>query len=147
MFRQKEKNNRKRKIELIKNTKNILNKKNRFAKINIDGNKREDEFLFILCSNTIHTGKGMKAAPYAKLDDGLLDIILVRSNIPKLSLISLLLKIFKGNHIKSKYVQYMQVKNIELIPAIDEAINIDGDVKHTTPVKISVLAKKLPIYY
>ena len=41
----------------------------------------------------------------------------------------------------------MQVKNIELIPAIDEAINIDGDVKHTTPVKISVLAKKLPIYY
>ena len=124
----------------------ILNKKNRFAKINIDGNKREDEFLFILCSNTIHTGKGMKAAPYAKLDDGLLDIILVRSDIPKLSLISLLLKIFKGNHIKSQYVEYQQVKKVELYPSKDEILNIDGENKWSTPVKISILPQKLSIY-
>jgi len=124
----------------------ILNKKNRFAKINIDGNKREDEFLFILCCNTIHTGKGMKAAPYAKLDDGLLDIILVRSDIPKLSLISLLLKIFKGNHIKSKYVEYQQVKKVGLYPSKDEILNVDGENKWSTPVKISILPQKLSIY-
>ena len=33
--------------------------------------------IFILNLNTIHTGKGMKAAPNALLDDGLLDIILL----------------------------------------------------------------------
>ena len=89
----------------------------------------------------------MQAAPKAKLDDGLIDIVLVNKDANRFQLIQLLSKLYNGSHIKSKYVQYMQVKNIELIPAIDEAINIDGDAKHTTPVKISVLEKKLPIYY
>ena len=30
---------------------------------------------------------------------------------------------------------------------INEAVNIDGDVKNNTPVKISILNKKLPIFY
>ena len=59
----------------------------------------------------------------------------------------LLPKLFNGTHINSQYVQYEQVKKIELIPVIDEAVNIDGDVKYNTPVKISVLQKKLPIFY
>jgi len=124
----------------------IFNKKNRLAEIVIDGNIRKDDFLFILCSNTIHTGKGMKAAPHAKLDDGLLDINIVKYNIPTLSLISLLLKIFKGNHIKSKYVEYKQIKKLELYPSKDEILNIDGENKWNTPVKISVMPKKLTIY-
>ena len=124
----------------------ILNKKSRFAKIKINNKPREDDFLFILCMNTIHTGKGMKAAPHAKLDDGLLDLIIVRYDIPTLSLISLLLKIFKGNHIKSKYVEYKQVEKVELQPANSDILNIDGENKWNTPVKISIIPKKLCIY-
>ena len=124
----------------------ILNKKSRFAKIKINNKPREDDFLFILCMNTIHTGKGMKAAPHAKLDDGLLDLIIVRYDIPTLSLISLLLKIFKGNHIKSKYVEYKQVEKVELQPENSDILNIDGENKWDTPVKISVIPKKLCIY-
>ena len=59
----------------------------------------------------------------------------------------LLPKLFNGTHINSKYVKYQQVKNIELIPKRNEAVNIDGDVKNNTPVKITLLNKKLPIYY
>ena len=125
----------------------ILKLKKRDCTIIINDTKYHDKYLFILIQNTIHTGKGMKAAPKAKLDDGLIDIVLVNKEVNRFQLIQLLSKLFNGSHIKSKYVQYMQVKNIELIPAIDEAINIDGDVKHTTPVKIAVLEKKLPIYY
>ena len=124
----------------------ILNKKSRFAKIKINNKAREDDFLFILCMNTIHTGKGMKAAPHAKLDDGLLDLIIVKYDIPTLSLISLLLKIFKGNHIKSKYVEYKQVEKVELQPANSDILNIDGENKWHTPVKISVIPKQLCIY-
>ena len=38
-----------------------------------------NDYLFILICNTIHTGKGMKAAPKAKFNDGLLSIISVNS--------------------------------------------------------------------
>ena len=124
----------------------IFNKKHRYGTIEIDGHKREDDFLFLLCSNTIHTGKGMKAAPHAKLDDGLLDVTIVKSNIPTISLISLLLKIFSGKHIDSKHVEYKQVKTVKLYPSKNEILNIDGENKWSTPVEISVIPKKLSIY-
>ena len=89
----------------------------------------------------------MQAAPKAKLDDGLLDIILVDHTIYRIQLMLLLPKLFNGTHINSQYVQYKQIKNIELRPKINEAVNIDGDVKNNTPVKISILNKKLPIFY
>ena len=42
------------------------------------GDKRiSDDFTFIIACNTIHTGKCMKMAPSAELDDGLMDIIVV----------------------------------------------------------------------
>ena len=62
-------------------------------------------------------------------------------------MLQLLSRLSNGSHITSNYVQYFQVANVELIPNIDEGVNIDGDVKHTTPVKISVLHKKLPIFF
>ena len=125
----------------------ILQFKKRLAKLIINNQEYENQYLFLLIQNTVHTGKGMQAAPKAKLDDGFLDIILVDHTINRIQLMLLLPKLFTGTHIHSKYVQYKQVKNIELIPKINEAVNIDGDVKNNTPVKISILEKKLPIYY
>ena len=58
-----------------------FNKINRRAKVQIDEHEITDNFLFILNLNTIHTGKGMKAAPNALLDDGLIDIIILKANI------------------------------------------------------------------
>ena len=124
----------------------ILKLQSRHCTINIDGKKYQDNYLFILIHNTIHTGKGMKAAPNAKLDDGFLDIVLINSDVSRLQLIQLLSKLYDGSHIDSEYVKYFPAQNIELIPKEDEAVNIDGDVKYKTPVKISVLEKKLPIY-
>ena len=125
----------------------ILKLKKRLATIITDNQKFENQYLFLLIQNTIHTGKGMQAAPKAKLDDGLLDIILVDHTINRIQLMLLLPKLFNGTHINSQYVQYKQIKNIELRPKINEAVNIDGDVKNNTPVKISILNKKLPIFY
>ena len=59
----------------------IFNKKIRSARITIDKNINKKKYLFIMCLNTIHTGKGMKAAPNAKLDDGLFDVIIINAKI------------------------------------------------------------------
>ena len=106
-----------------------------------------EDFVFIIACNTIHTGKGMKAAPKAKLDDGLIDVVMVNKDANRLQLLKLLSRLSDGSHIQSEYVHYKQAKNIQLIPGINEGVNIDGDVKYNTPVSISVLQKKLPIFY
>ena len=124
----------------------VFNKKYRQATINIDGNKKTDNYLFILNLNTIHTGKGMKAAPNAVLNDGLLDIIIIKSNITKFQLLKLLPKIFTGKHILSNKVEYLQAKKISIKPQVDEILNIDGEMKCKTPVEISIIPKKINIY-
>ena len=125
----------------------IMKLKTRDCQLVLDNQLYHDKYIFILIQNTIHTGKGMKAAPDAILDDGLIDIIFVNEAANRFELIKLLAKLSSGTHIQSEYVQYKQVHKIKLLPAVNEAVNIDGDVKNQTPVEVSVLPKKLPIYY
>ena len=125
----------------------IFKRKLRTAELVIDGELRRDKYFFIMCLNTVHTGKGMKAAPRAILDDGLLDVVLLESKISTLQLIILLTKIFKGTHIQSKYVEYVQAKSISINPEEKSILNVDGENKFNTPVDISVLPKALNILY
>ena len=124
----------------------IFKKKSRLAKVIIDGQERMDSFLFILNLNTIHTGTAMKAAPKALFDDGLFDIIILNKNISRLNLLMLLPKIFSGNHIQSEYVEYIQAKSISIIPKVQGVLNIDGEVKCYTPVKISIIPNRIKIF-
>ena len=124
----------------------ILKFKKRFAKLSLDGVEYKDDFLFFLIANTIYTGKGMMAAPKAKLNDGLLDVVIISKEISRLQLMKLLSQIFTGQHIHSKYVQYHQVQQICLKPDYNEILNIDGELKGTTPLSIEVNSKKLCIY-
>ena len=104
-----------------------------------------DNYLFILICNTIHTGKGMKAAPKAKFNDGALDVVSVKSGISFFPLIKLFAQIFTGEHVHSKFVNYINAKKICLIPQNNEVLNIDGDAKGNTPVKIEILKHRLAI--
>ena len=124
----------------------IFTAKSRKIKLLVDENiVLNNDYLFILICNTIHTGKGMKAAPKAKFNDGLLDIISVNSKISFLQLIKLFIQIFSGKHINSKFVNYSTAKQVQLEPVDNEILNIDGDAKGYTPVKIEVLEKRLKI--
>ena len=124
----------------------VFNKISRKATVTIDNQEIMDNFLFILILNTIHTGKGMKAAPLAKLNDGLLDIVILKSSITKLELLFLLPKLFTGKHILSKKIEYIQAKEISIFPDKEEILNIDGDMRCNTPVTISVIPQSLTIF-
>ena len=124
----------------------ILTAKGKKIKFIIDNNKIYNEkYLFILICNTIHTGKGMKAAPKAKFNDGQLDIVGVKSQISSFQLIKLFTKIFTGKHIHSPFVDYINAQTINLIPENNEVLNVDGDARGGTPVKIKILKNKLSI--
>jgi len=125
----------------------IFNKKVRTATITIDKDINKKKYLFIMCLNTIHTGKGMKAAPNAKLDDGFFDIVIINAKISKLKLLTLLPKLFKGNHIFSNDVEYLQAKHLEINSDSIDMLNIDGENKYQTPISIDIIPKVLNIFH
>ncbi len=115
----------------------LLIGRKRISTLILDGNIIEDDFVLIIACNTIHTGKAMKIAPYAKLDDGKIDLIIVK-RASKLKLLKLFPKLFTGEHVKSKLVEYKQVKKFELIPKNISGLNIDGELIGQTPLDVSM---------
>jgi len=100
--------------------------------------------LLFLALNTMHTGKGMRMAPKAKLNDGLIDIILFRE-ASKLRVFKIFTEVFSGNHINDSLVEYYQVSKFK-IRGSEELLNIDGENEGITPISVNVLPKSLDIF-
>lgn len=122
----------------------VFRNKKRFARVEIDGNVIGADFAFIIACNTIHTGKGMKMAPLAKLDDGLVDLIIARK-AGRLKLLKLFPKVFSGKHIGDPAVDYRQVSRFTIKPEGQNRLNIDGEIVGQTPVRVEVLKKEIDV--
>ena len=124
----------------------VLRHKSRPATLIMDDKKIEDEFIFIIACNSIHVGKGMKMAPKARLDDGLIDLIVIRSGVSRTRLLQVLPKLFDGSHINEPELEYYQTSQFSLIPETDEILNIDGEIMGSTPIQVDVIPKAFEMF-
>ena len=124
-------------IEVIKNTP-------RLARICIDGQNIAGDYGFILGCNTIHTGNAMKMAPLTLIDDGFIDLLIVRK-AGRLKLLSLFTKIFKGGHVGDPVVGYHQVKEFSIVPLENYILNIDGELVGNTPIHVKMMPKEIEV--
>ena len=124
----------------------VFRQKNRSATLIMDNKKIEDKFTFIIACNSVHIGKGMKMAPKAKLDDGLIDLIVVKAGATRTRLLQVLPKLFNGSHINEPEVEYYQTSEFSLIPETDEILNIDGEIMGSTPIKVKMIPKAIEIF-
>ncbi len=122
----------------------VLRHKKRFARLIIDNNSIGADFAFIIGCNTIHTGKGMRMAPLARLNDGLIDLIIVRK-VSRFKLLKLFPKVFSGKHIGDPGVDYRQVKQFKIMSEDKSQLNLDGEVLGSTPVEVKILPKEVEI--
>ena len=122
----------------------ILKNKKRLVKIIIEGNTYIGDFALILACNTIHTGKAMKVAPLAQLNDGMIDLVIARKS-SRFHLLRLFPKLFSGNHIADYIVDYRQVKKFSIEPLVDCELGIDGEILGNTPIKAEVISDAIQV--
>ena len=122
----------------------VLKFKTRLARIEIDGRNIIADFGFVIGCNTMYTGKGMKMAPLARLDDGLMDLLIVRK-AGRIKLLRMFPKIFSGKHIADPIVEYRQVRKFSIYPEEHSTLNIDGEILGCTPVKVEILEKEIDV--
>ena len=116
----------------------IIKNKKRIASLIVDGEERKDDFCFIISCNTKYIGKGMKIAPKALIDDGLLDLIIVKKTT-RATLLSVFPKIFNGTHIDHDACEYVHCNSFSIIPEENGQLNIDGEIIGATPVDVNIL--------
>jgi diacylglycerol kinase family enzyme len=80
----------------------------------------------------------MKMAPKAKIDDGEIDLIIVKKT-SSLTLFSVFPKLFDGSHIDHNACEYVHCKSFSIQPSEDGSLNIDGEIIGTTPVSVNIV--------
>ena len=122
----------------------VLKGKDRIATLKLDKEVIKENFIFIIGCNTIHTGKAMKMAPLAQLNDGKIDLIIVRKT-SRINLLKLFPKLFSGDHIKSPLVEYRQVENFSISLEETNDLTIDGEIIGTTPLNVQMIPKMVNV--
>src|SRR5262249_18812183 len=95
-------------------------------------------------ANTPAYGGGMKIAPDARLDDGVLDLCIIRA-INKVKLTCLFPTIYFGKHLQMREVEYQQTRWIKIETKHPSDVYADGEYVCRTPVEVGVLPKSLKV--
>ena len=123
-----------------------LTAKKRPATLTLDNTEVIDEFIFAIGCVTRYTGKGMLVAPTAKLDDGLIDIVLVRRDASRRDLLNILAGIYSGKHLAHPLVEHHTVSRFSIKPTHNEGLNIDGEMNALTPVHVEMIPKAISAF-
>ena len=113
-------------------------------RITIDGDRREGRYLIVVASNGVRFGGGMKGAPEAQLDDGLLDVSL-GGDLGRAAAVSALVRLYRGTHVDGVRVQAARGREIDI--ELDGALpmELDGEVSRVRSLSIRVNAKSLRV--
>ncbi|BAZ44818.1 putative sphingosine kinase 2 [Chondrocystis sp. NIES-4102] len=100
----------------------------------------EDEFIFLWAMNTPWAAHDMNVAPYAQLNDGAMDVLLMRKGTSRLELLKALMRLGKGKHLSLPHMEYYQVRSFRLEPLTKKGILVvDGEAVDYAPIEMTVI--------
>jgi diacylglycerol kinase (ATP) len=106
--------------------------------LTIDGKNIEKLALMIVFANSDQFGFNTRIAPDAKVDDGLLDVCVIRK-MPVSKLLSVGYHSLRGTLVKTGFAEYYKGKEISINNIDDPLMNIDGEPKIVnSPLNISI---------
>jgi diacylglycerol kinase (ATP) len=96
-----------------------------------DGTRHNGKVMLIAIANGCYCGGGYKGVPYASLDDGLIDVSIVK-DVTRRTFVRLLGKYKQGIHLEipesKNFITYKKCKSITVSPPKTMQISIDGEI-------------------
>lgn len=103
-------------------------------RLDIDGKSVEREGVFVEVANSSYTGASFLMAPKARLDDGLLDVVLLKP-VSRFGLLRLFRTVHDGSHIRHPQVEYLQTRSITVTEAVPGRLVPDGEILGRSPAR------------
>ena len=115
--------------------------------VEIDGKTYDGEQTLICIGNGRHYGGSFYPLPGAELDDGLLDVVLVRG-VSRLTVLRLIGRYAKGGYRElPDLIQFHRCKSVRVVCAQPEAVNLDGELLMEQDVTFQALPQKIRFFY
>ena len=106
--------------------------------LEIDGETISGRNCFVEICNSRFTGGGMLMAPDARIDDGLMDVV-VAAPLSRASLLRTFPAIFNGTHGQNPAVRFIRGRSVRIATDPIKTLLPDGELFGTTPADIRVL--------
>lgn len=97
-------------------------------KIKFSDLEMDKQVFMMVVSNINYYADGMKIAPFAKTNDGLLDLCLIEGKSNFESLFLNLPSVYNGKHLNNPQIHYNQLKKLEISSAEPVFLQADGDI-------------------
>ncbi len=112
-------------------------------RLTIDGEHRELDSMAIFVANAEFFGGGMRAAPGADVDDGLLDVTVIHP-VPRTTLLRLLPSLYTGGFVTHPAVERFRAS--EVVVDGDGLIGSgDGEALGDVPLQVAAVARALHV--
>lgn len=119
-----------------------------YMRILVDGvEEKESCYSFVVCANASYYGGSYCAAPFASIQDGYMDVIL----IPKVSRVKILklMGIYqKGEHLDGSHddiVHYRKAKKVEIFSRNQMEVCLEGEMISANTLDIRIADKKMKL--
>ena len=102
-----------------------------FAKVVWDGGTFEGRAMFVDVTNLPSYGGGMRVAPSAQVDDGLVELLLVKE-LSRRAFLSIFPKVYKGQHVGHPAILLEPARRVEI--EFDRPVDLYGGGEPIRPV-------------
>jgi diacylglycerol kinase (ATP) len=106
-------------------------------RVTLDDEQLELDALLVSVGNNVSLGGGMKITPEALLDDGLLDVMLVKP-LSRLAFLRIFPRVFRGEHTSDPRVVMRRAKRIRIEVDAPLVAYADGERIGPLPVELEV---------
>jgi diacylglycerol kinase (ATP) len=122
----------------------VVSYRNKPVTITMGDNKETKRVVSVMVANGCYAGGGMKFAPTAKLDDGLLDMLII-SDMSKFELLRAFPSVYKGTHINHPKVKLQRTDHVSVDSVDKIPVYADGELLGEGPVVFRLIPAMLKV--
>jgi diacylglycerol kinase (ATP) len=117
---------------------------NKAVTLNIGENSQKVRILTLVVANGRYFGGGMQIAPEARVDDGLLDVVII-GNISKIGLLKALPLVYKGTHLSHPLVKLEKATRVKIESTRKFLVQADGEILGEGPASFNLISRALSL--
>ncbi len=114
--------------------------------IQADEKEWQGKYLMISIANGCRAGGGFHIAPFGEINDGRLDLVMIKAISP-LKRLRFLPVIEKGKHLGLSFIQYLKVKKVIVESNTIMQAHLDGEPYQSNRFKLEILPGKFLFRY
>jgi YegS/Rv2252/BmrU family lipid kinase len=113
-------------------------------RVTVDGEEHRHTGYTVVAANSGYYGSGRLIAPGARVDDGLLDVVMI-SEAPRRLFFAMMNELKTGAHVDRPQVHILRGREISISADRDVPYGADGEVEAVLPVTVRVLPGALRV--